>query len=305
MLLKFAIQDFLDDRIFKNLSPSTLQTYKDILGQFQDFCNENEVLNVQDVSPNLIKRYIISCQKNGNNPTTTNTKLQRIKAFLNYMVECEVIEKSPAQKIQRAKEDVKIDVFSDYQIKQMLNYYRRLKNRDKGFYAYRDYTIILTLISTGIRLSEMCSLKWHDIDFQSQTLSVFGKNRRKETIPITEKLVKELSLFKVFCEQTFGSDKLNEYIFTNRHNKRLTANAVQNIFKRLSKVMNFKDVRLSAHTFRHTFCQKCIQSGMSTFAVQKLMRHASISVTERYAAMWGNDLKEQNDKYNPLNNLDV
>lgn len=69
--------------------------------------------------------------------------------------------------------------------------------------------------------------------------------------------------------------------------------------------MNFKDVRLSSHTFRHTFCQRCIQSGMSTFAVQRLMRHSSIVVTERYAAMWGNDLKEQNDKFNPLNTIDI
>ncbi|WP_316245982.1 site-specific integrase [Bacillus sp. E214] len=69
--------------------------------------------------------------------------------------------------------------------------------------------------------------------------------------------------------------------------------------------MNFKDVRLSAHTFRRTFCQRCIHSGMSTFAIQKLMRHSSIAVTEKYAAMWGNDLKEQNDKYNPLNTVEV
>lgn len=85
----------------------------------------------------------------------------------------------------------------------------------------------------------------------------------------------------------------------------MTANAVQNVFKRLAKIMNFKDVRLTAHTFRHSFCQRCIQSGMSTFAVQKLMRHSSIKMTEKYAAMWGNDLRDQNDKYNPLNNLEV
>ncbi|MFB7303560.1 tyrosine-type recombinase/integrase [Heyndrickxia sporothermodurans] len=303
MLIKFAIQDFLDDREFKNLSSTTIQTYKDILGQFQQYCSENEILNVQDITTNICKKYLLHCQRLGNNATTTNSKLQRIKAFLNYMIECEVIEKNPATKIQRAKEDVRIDVFSDYHIKQMLNYYRRIKQREKAFYAYRDYSIIVILTGTGLRLSEMCSLKWTDIDFQNKSLSVFGKNRRRETIPITEKVVNELATYKVFCEQHFGVT--NEYIFTNRENKQLTANAVKNVFKRLSKIMNFRDVRLSAHTFRHTFCQKCIQSGMSTFAVQRLMRHSSIAVTERYAAMWGNDLKEQNDKYNPLNNMDI
>ncbi|MEE6451723.1 tyrosine-type recombinase/integrase [Gottfriedia acidiceleris] len=305
MLLKFAIQDFLDDREFKNLSPTTISSYKEILRQFQDFCNANEIVNIQDISPNVVKKFLLFYQKKGNNATTTNSKLQRVKAFLNYMVEIEVIQNNPAKKIQRAKEDIKIEVFSDYHIKQMLNYYRRIKQREKAFYAYRDYSIIVCLLSSGIRLSEMCNLRWSDIDFSNCTMSVFGKSRTYETIPITEKLIKELSAYKVYCEQFFGAENINENVFADLHNKKLTPNAVKNVFKRLAKIMNFRDVRLSAHTFRHTFCQRCIQSGMSTFAVQRLMRHSSIAVTERYSAMWGNDLKEQNDRFNPINTLDI
>lgn len=305
MLLKFAIQDFIDDREFKNLSETTINDYKMQLGQFLKFCNENEILNVEDITKNTVKKFLLHYRKKGNNATTINTKLQRVKAFLNYMVEIEVIKKNPAQDIERAKEDIKIEVFTDYHIKQMLNYYRRIKHRDKSFYAYRDYMIIVFLLGTGFRLTETCNTKWTDIDFKNQSISVFGKNRRKDTIPITEKLVSELATYKVYCEQYFGIDNLNDYVFTNRYNKQLTPNAVKNVFKRLAKIMNFRDVRLSAHTFRHTFCMRCIQSGMPTFAVQRMMRHSSISVTERYAAMWGNNLKEQNDKHNPLNDLDI
>jgi len=69
--------------------------------------------------------------------------------------------------------------------------------------------------------------------------------------------------------------------------------------------MNFKDVRVSPHTFRHTFCHRLAMSGMSVFAIQKLMRHSDISTSMRYVAMWGNELKKENDKHNPLNDLDV
>lgn len=160
MLLKFAVQDFLDDREFKNLSQTTINSYKDILGQFLQFCNENEIVNVEDITSNHVKKYIIQCQKRGNNATTTNSKLQRIRAFFNYMVEIEVIEKNPAKKVPKAKEDIRIEVFTDYHIKQMLNYYRRLKNREHSFHAYRDHTIIVFLLGTGLRLSEMCGFKW-------------------------------------------------------------------------------------------------------------------------------------------------
>lgn len=305
MLLKFALQDFIDDREFKNLSPKTIIGYKDILGQFVNYCNENEVVNVQDITQNTIKKYLMYCKNTlGNNPTSLNHKLNRLNAFLNYLVEIEVIEKNPAKKVKRVKEDIRIEVFSDYHIKQMLNYYRRIKQREKAFYSYRDYSIIVTFLSTGVRLGELCSLKWSNIDFKDKTISVYStKARKHETIPATEKLIKELASYRVYCEQEFK--ELSNYVYTNRLNKPMTTNAVQNVFKRLAKIMNFKDVRLTAHTFRHTFCQRCIQSGMSTFAVQKLMRHSSIAVTERYSAMWGNDLREQNDKHNPLNNLEI
>ncbi|WP_311766275.1 site-specific integrase [Bacillus sp. S10C12M] len=81
--------------------------------------------------------------------------------------------------------------------------------------------------------------------------------------------------------------------------------AMLNLFRYLQEKMNFKNVRVSAHTFRHTFCHRLAMSGMSAFAIQKLMRHQNIAVTMKYVAMWGNELREQNDKYNPLNNLDV
>ncbi|WP_084822019.1 phage integrase SAM-like domain-containing protein [Bacillus sp. SA1-12] len=200
-MLKFALQEFLDDREFKNVTPNTLENYKIMLNLFLDFCVENGVVNVQDVTPNIVKKFILHSQKKGNNASSTNSKLQRIRAFFNYMIEIEVIEKNPASKIPKAKQDIRIEVFTDYHIKQMLNYYRRIKQREKVFWAYRDHTIIVTLLGTGIRLSELTSMKWSDIDFKNQTLSVFGKNRKLETIPITEKVIKELSAYKTYCEQ--------------------------------------------------------------------------------------------------------
>ncbi|WAH36458.1 tyrosine-type recombinase/integrase [Alicyclobacillus dauci] len=79
--------------------------------------------------------------------------------------------------MSRFKTDVKIDVFTDYHIRQMLLYYRSLRQRDKTFYAYRDSTIIGHLLGTGIRVGELANLRWHDVDFEHDTITVFGKKR--------------------------------------------------------------------------------------------------------------------------------
>ncbi|MGQ4668798.1 type I restriction-modification enzyme R subunit C-terminal domain-containing protein [Metabacillus halosaccharovorans] len=145
MLLKFAFQDFLDDRRFKNTTKINIRNYQTLLGEFVNFCIDNEVVNVEDINYSHIKKYLWVCQEKGNQAGTINTKLMRIRAFLNYMVECEVIKKNPAHKVKRQKEDVKIDVFTDEQIRQMLSFYRRIKQREKDYVAYRDYESILNV----------------------------------------------------------------------------------------------------------------------------------------------------------------
>lgn len=303
MLLKFAYQDFLDDRKFKNTTKTNIKNYEMLLGKFIDYAIENQVVNVGDLTYSHVRQYLLNCQEKGDKPSTINTKLLRIRAFLNYMVECEVIKNNPAKKVKMQKDDVKIDVFSDEQIRLMLNFYRRIKQREKTYVAYRDYMVIVSILGTGIRRGEIINLQWSDVDFVNKSISVFGKSRRKETIPITDKLAKELAGYQTFCKQYWGN--MSDYVFVKRDNKQLTENALMLVFQYLQKKMNFKDIRVSAHTFRHTFCHRLAMSGMSAFAIQKLMRHQNIAVTMRYVAMWGNELREQNDKFNPLNSLDI
>ncbi|PKG24363.1 tyrosine-type recombinase/integrase [Niallia nealsonii] len=306
MLLKFAIQDFKDDREFQNLSEQTIKTYQIILGEFQSFSAEKEVLNVEDITANIVKSYLLYCKKTkGNNPVTINTKIKNLKAFFNYMVMNDVItdKRNPMLKIEKIKTDTKIEVFTDNHIKQMLGYYRRLKGREKSFYAYRDHTIILTLLGTGIRLGELCNLTWEEVNLVKGTITVFGKNRMQASIPLTDKLIKELAEYKVFCQQYFNESSV--HVFVNKDNKLMTTDAVKNMFKRLKTIMNFKDVRLSAHTFRHTFAHRFLMNGGDVFTLQKMLRHSNLKMTEKYLAIWGTALREQNEKYNPLNTLDI
>ncbi|MFC7063221.1 phage integrase SAM-like domain-containing protein [Halobacillus seohaensis] len=77
----------MEDSKFKNTTNVNIQNYKVLLGGFVDYCHENKVLNVEEVDSQHVKRYLIYCQNNGNSAGTINTKLQRIRAFFNYLVE--------------------------------------------------------------------------------------------------------------------------------------------------------------------------------------------------------------------------
>lgn len=306
MLLKFAVQDFLEDRRFKNLSPSTVNGYELFFQMFENYCLEKEIIDIDEITANTIKGFLLYLKNDKkNNPTSINTKLKNLKTFFNYLEQEEIIaeKKNPTSKLTYVKETIKIETFTDEQIKQMLNYFKRFKSRNKTYYSVRDYTIIIFLLGTGVRLGELVNLRWKDINFDASIVTVIGKIREYSSIPMSEKLRKEMREYQIFCERYFK--ELPEYVFIDNQGVKLTDNAIKNMFKRLKHIMNFKDVRLSCHTFRHTFAQRCLMAGMDVFTLQKLLRHKKLEMTERYLSLWGTALSEQNEKYNPLNGLNI
>ncbi|WDF52314.1 tyrosine-type recombinase/integrase [Paenibacillus sp. KACC 21273] len=307
MIMKFAIQEFKDDREYRNLSVKTIESYMLTLNEFQRFCAEHEIININDIRQSTVKSYLLYCQKErNNNPTTRNSKLHTIKIFMNYLQEIELFEakNNPIKGLRFVKEDIQIQTFTDYQVKQMLNYYRRKKERRYSFHAYRNYTMIVFLLGTGARLGEMRNLTWHNTDLLQGHIVLYGKKREQSSIPLTEKLIKELMEYKIFCEQYFG--KLSDHVFVSEDkNEPLAVDSIKGIFKRLKNDMGWTDVRVSAHTFRHYFAKQYLMSNGDLFSLQKMLRHSQISMTQRYVNLFANDLKKLNNEFNPLNNIDV
>lgn len=305
MRIKFAVREFLDDRKLMNLSKHTINGYQLQFDDFEQFClEEREKENIEDITTGDVKSFFLYCQEErNNNPVSINTKIKNLKALFNYLVQERIVnsERNPMDNIKKQKTDTKIEVFTEEHIIQMLSYYRRMKGRDKNFWAERDHTIIMVLLGSGMRLGELCNLKWSDVNFKTNTLILYGKNRRQESVPLHEELRKELLSYREYCIKEFG--QLSQFVFVTRENTALTSNGVKMIFKRLKGVMNFNDVRLSAHTFRHTFAHEYLMNGGDVFSLQRMLRHSSLKMTEKYLALWGNALREQNDKFNPLNNI--
>ena len=303
MLLKFAFDDFIADRRFNNTTEANISSYKYMIKPFIEYCIAEGAVNIEDVTRSHFKNFLIDAQQKNKKPHTINTIILRTKAFFNYCVDEGYIEENIAKKIKVQKVDVKIDTFTDIQINQMLAYYRGQKKRHQSYSSYRNYLIILILLGTGIRRKELIMMKWSDLDFSNQTLQVHGKSRKYETVFLTEKLTKELMAFKAFSQSKFKVE--SDYVFVTSRNKSLTANSIDYIFRDLKQKMNFKDdLRVSPHTFRHTFCRNLVQSNVNSFTIMKLMRHETIVTTQRYVNLWGSHLKKENEANNPLNNFD-
>jgi integrase/recombinase XerD len=306
MIIKFAIKEFLDEKEFKNVSPKTLQNYKETLSMFHAYCIRCEIVDLPDVTQGTIKSYLRYCKnERKNKPVTLNTRLLTLKISFNYLKSVDIIspKENAPKKIEHLKTDDIIAVPTDQQIKDILSYFRRMKGRDKTFYVMRDSLMVVTLISSGLRLSEMISLKWENMDYGNGYMMIFGKARTLQGVPMSIKLKHELLEYRVYCEKHFGT--LPEFVFTNQKAEQATPDAVKNVFKRVNQAMGFKDISISAHKFRHYYASVLVKNGIDGFTLMGLLRHSDISTSQRYVTLFNSDLSEKNEKFNPLNHLDI
>ncbi|MBM0064754.1 tyrosine-type recombinase/integrase [Alkalicoccobacillus gibsonii] len=302
MLIKYAIKEFLDDRSFKNLSFYTIKMYKQNLLQFELFCVSNlEIIDTEQITARSIKLYLLSFKEKNRKVSTINNKIRSIKAFFNYLKDEELIKSLPYDRLKQSKEITRIRVPTDEEVKKLVDYYVYKGYRNGDFLSSRNRLLILLVVGTGIRRRELVDIRWSDIDFQAKSIQIFGKKQQIESVPIANKLEKELAEYRIFCDY---KELKSEYLFSTLAGNKLSDEAISCLFKKLNKKMDF-DYSLSCHKLRHFFCYKLIRSGMSTYSVQKLMRHTNIAMTERYGRMWGNDLVEENEKHSPLNTIDI
>ena len=105
MIIKFAYQDFLADRKFKNTTQTNIGNYERTLGLFIEYCLELGVINIEDVSQSHVRNYLIDCQERGNKPSTVNMKTMIIRAFFNYLVEEKIVSENMTRRVKLHKED--------------------------------------------------------------------------------------------------------------------------------------------------------------------------------------------------------
>lgn len=304
MLIRFAFKEFISDKELEGLRETTLSGYKMLFNDFLSWTEEEGITHVKEITPRILKSYLSHCKNaRGNSPTSLNTKKKLFNTFFNFLITEELLESNPTTQIKKVKEDIRIKSFTDEEIKQILSHLRRNKRRENDLHSIRNYTIFIVLLGTGLRVGELASLKWHDINFHNGSLKVFGKGREEQLVPMTEKVAHEFAYWKSYCENKFGT--LSSHVFINQKNKPLTVNAVKSFFQRLSSVMEFEEARVSAHTLRHTFARKFIENGGDVSVLSKILRHSSISTTERYLNFFSNKLSEDNERFNPLNDLRI
>ncbi len=265
---------------YKRLDEKTLKAYRIDLKQFNVYISNCTELSITKI----IEDYISGLHKQYK-PKTVKRKIASLKAFFRYMEYKDITEINPFNKIQiRFREPVILPkTIPLHLIEALLSALYKQKTQTKTFHEYncivRDIAVIELLFATGMRISELCTLKPESVDLIDQKILILGKGRKERQLQISnpDVLTAINSYYSIFKDKI----KKTGYYFINRLGHRLSEQSVRNMINKYTTIAGI-DLHITPHMFRHSFATLLLEEDVDIRYIQEMLGHSSINVTEIY-----------------------
>ncbi|MEN6415838.1 MAG: tyrosine-type recombinase/integrase [Armatimonadota bacterium] len=309
-ILEDGAQSWLLDSEIRQLSDRTIENRRIFLNKTLWFFREfgHDYIGQQELKQFLA--YVATGDKNNKSrwgrpykgqkirPRTVATYFTNLYTFFSYMVSEELIELSPVGKIKPpiSRQD-QIQPFNPQQIDSLLKAAKRSRH------AKRDEAIVLFLLDTGVRASELCNLRVHDLDMQGRRCRVLGKGNKHRSVYFGKVAAK--ALWQYLREEPRDDDS---WLFLSDRGTKagegLTRSGLRQLIERLGITAKIQSTRCSPHTFRHTFAIEFLRGqGGNLFALKELLGHTSLTICNRYLALAQADLERQHRQCSPADRL--
>lgn len=234
--------------------------------------------------------------------STIRSHIRVWKVFFNWCYQEELIEKNPVLRLTAPKADRRIiPAFTSEQVEKMLGCFDL--STELGF---RDYLIILLLLDTGIRLSEIAGL---DVVSVNDTyIKVFGKGRKEREVGVHPDVSK--LLWKYIHKYRHPKDANETALFLGAGGKsagrRIGHHGIQQLVERVKAATGITDMRVSPHVFRHTFAKMYLKAGGDLFKLSREMGHGNIQTTRIYLDDYSSsDARTEHTSFSPINSLSL
>lgn len=268
-------------RTQKCLDKKTLKAYQIDLRQFTEYL---PVSAPSQITPVELEKYIARLHQQYK-PKTAKRKIASAKALFHYLEYKEIIDRNPFGKIQiRFREPVLLPkTIPLYTVEAFLSaIYQQRQNGQTSYQkrnALRDAAAIELLFATGMRISELCSLRECDVDLHDATVLIYGKGRKERRIQIgSEDVIRILSDYKKDFHKEIQSC---QHFFASQSGKAFSDQAVRRMICKYSSLASI-EMHITPHMFRHTFATSLLEADVDIRFIQEMLGHSSINVTEIY-----------------------
>ena len=275
--------------VVRHLSPHTISSYKRDLTAFFTFLKEKHDSG-EEVRDHDIRGFVAQERRRDLSARSIQRALSSIRSFFNYLLDEEVVETNPAANISSPKSAQLLPKALDTDlVKRLLDF------KPQGDIEIRDKAMVELLYSSGLRLSELCSLNMDSISVRERSCRVVGKGNKTRDLPVGEKAIQSLRDW-LLVRKNISSDS-NKALFLNKNGKRISTRSVQLRLERLSKKRGLPMV--NPHMLRHSFASHILESSGDLRAVQEMLGHSDIGTTQIYTKLDFQHLSKVYDDAHP------
>ncbi|MCE5199788.1 MAG: tyrosine recombinase XerC [Armatimonadota bacterium] len=278
-------------RLVKGASEHTLAGYSSDVLAFAQFAEEAKA----PVDQILIRRYLAHLQKAGLAKSSVARKVAALRAFFQYLAKRGIIESDPTTGVRSPKQSRRLPKVLGEDIIPAL-----MAAPDTTPEGLRDRAILEMLYATGLRLSELLSLRTNSIKPNADELSVIGKRNKERTVLVGSRALEAVTRYLDYGRPILAAKgkKPTDALFLGYRGTALVASSVRRILdKHVESVSD--SLKISPHTLRHSFATHMMNHGADLRSVQELLGHENVVTTQIYTHVSRERLKEVYDKAHP------
>ena len=284
-------------KLEKALSDNTVHAYVADVNKLFQFLKEEDIHPFDATLENL-ETFSANLRDVGIQPRSQARILSGIRSFYHYLIMDDYLQADPSELLESPQLGLHLpEVLTIEEIDNLIETIDLSK--DEG---QRNRTILETLYSCGLRISELCNLKLSDLYLDEGFIKVEGKGSKQRLVPISPRAIKELQLYFIDRNLTTIKPGYEDYVFISKRGKNISRITVFHFIKELTEATGLQK-NISPHTFRHSFATHLLEGGANLRAIQCMLGHESIGTTEIYTHMDTHRLRSEIIEHHPRNKL--
>lgn len=295
MTLEELREEFLASCEARNLRPRTLEWYEDRTRRFAEWCGGQGIEAPDDLAQVDLERFVLDRRRRGDAANTVRGYAQVVKTLCRFAHRTGHVPENITSGFQMPRVPQTIlPTFTDAQLEALF------KIPDlRSWVGIRDRAILLVLLDTLMRVSELRDLNAEDLDLEEGVIQVMGKGEKVRRLPFGKAAAQGLRRYLQKVEDLQARDPL----FITRYGRRMSKHSVWEVVARCGHDAGIEGVRCSPHTLRHTGAKRFILVGGDVFTLQKLLGHTTLAMVRRYVELADVDVKAQHERYSPADSL--
>lgn len=263
----------------KQLSPNTLECYMRDIHQYIIFLEDRELYDIRATKISHIQEYMDNIKKQGVSSSTILRKLSSLRSYYGFLMQKNYIKEDPTANLERPKNKRKLpNVLTVQEVNRLL-----AQPRGKDPKSIRDKAMLELLYATGIRVSEIISLKVSDIDIENKQL-ICRSSGKKRVVPVDSNALHYIKVYLKEARHELVRNKDEKTLFVNYHGKPMTRQGFWKIVKYYKEKAKI-DKKITPHTLRHSFAIRLLNKGTDIKVVQKMLGHSDLSTTQIYTQL--------------------